>query len=275
MILISNLVLNISDNVSAVPSTEIYGADKKTYINTGSGIVFKLTWETPTLTNDTVDHYVLVIKRYDPTLSVYSDIFNKNIGLVNDFCVDSPILPVAPAQYLTSVYLAAYGKQGSVITSNILNPYISAGGGTYVKVEGDELATYAQPIMKRALGFVNITSSMSAATAALQTILTDSDGKVLLDSLDRKLAPKAAAKILNRYGVQIQDAEGKALFAPATRLLENTNGWAVVQQGYTKAADGTWHTNNLEYEVLQVLNKNGEYEVLIADKDDNKPVYIY
>ena len=271
MILISNLVLNISDNVSAVPSTELYGADKTTYINIGSGIVFKLDWGTPALADDdSIDRYSLVIKRYDPTLNVYYNIFDKNIGLVNEFFVDSPMLPIAPAQYLLSIYLVAYSKFGSVITSNILNPYVSHGGGTYVKVEGDGNITYAEPIMKRALGFVNTAQAMSA-TRATQLVLTDINGLVLTDIDGNVLSPKAAAKLLNRFEEQFVDAKGRALFAPATKLLESTNGWAVVQKGYTKVGD-TWHANDIEYEVLidsageiiEQLNADGSYE----------PVYI-
>jgi hypothetical protein len=267
VILISNLTLNIKDG-STIASTSIYGAGKKTYINIGSGNVFKLDWETPVLTNDNIDRYSLVIKRYDPTLNVYYDIFNKNIGRVNEFFVDSPLLPIAPAQYLLSIYLVAYSRLGSIITSNILNPYVSQGGGTYVKVEGDENITYKQPIMKRALGFVN-TAQAVTATRAAQIKLLDSDGKILTDINDRVLlCTTPAAKILNRYGVQIHDKEGKALFAAATKLLESTNGWAVVQKGYTKDAEGTWHANDIEYEVL--IDSAGE---IITD-ENNEPIYI-
>ena len=385
MILISNLVLNISDNVSAVPSTEIYGTDKKTYINIGSGIVFKLSWNAV----DLVDHYNLVIKRYDPTLNTYYNIFDKNIGLVNEFYVDSPMLPIAPTQYLLTIYLVAYSKTGIIATSNILNPYISKGSGTYVKDKGAnfvystglsfyeykdvgevaliDLGTcldtcvvippttpdgksvnaidigafvsdtvtsvfipksitnvwkeafydcpnltdvyyagteaewsalsigsdnepllnanihynsrsgvYAEPIMKRALGFVKITDQMMATATKITQVLTDSEGNFLTDIENNLLYATSTgikAKLLNRLVEQFVDKDGKAIFAPATKLLESTNGWAIVQQGYTKDAEGTWHTNNLTYEVLQVLNENGEYEVLTYE--NGEPIYIY
>lgn len=270
MILISNLTLNIKDG-STIASTNIYGADKKTYINIGSGNVFKLDWETPVLTDgDNIDRYSLVIKRYDPTLNVYYNIFDKNIGLVNEFFVDSPMLPIAPAQYLLSIYLVAYSKLGSVITSNIQNPYVSHGGGTYVKVEGDGNITYKQPIMKRALGFVKNTQAMSA-TSAVSLVLTDSEGYVLTDSDGKILSPKAAAKLLNRFEEQFVDANGRALFAPATKLLESTNGWAVVQKGYTKV-DDTWRTNDIKYEVL--VDKNGEIIKQLNADGTYEPIYI-
>ena len=236
MILISNLILSIKDG-STISSTEIYGADKKTYFNIGSGNVFKLYWETPTLTNDAVDHYSLVIKRHDITLNVYYDIFDKNIGLVTEFCVDSVILPTVPEQYKLSIYLVAYGKLGSVITSNVLTPYVSKGSGIYVKVEDG----YAQPIMKRAIAFENIpTPADSAAT------LANTDG----------------------YAIPILDNDGNQVSLEATRLLSSID-WSTMRESYTKASDGTWRTNDIKYEILVDFN-NGE---IITDKN-NEPIYV-
>lgn len=261
MILISNLTLSINDG-STIASTEIYGTDKKTYINIGSGNVFKLYWETPILANDTVDRYRLVIRRHDITLNVYYDIFDKNIGLVNEYYADASLLPLVPAQYILSIYLVAYGKQGSVLTSNVVNPYISKGSGTYVKVQPDN---YAQPIMKRALGFAKV------------ALLSD-EGETLLDAKDRTLftadAPifKTEFVLTDSSGRTLIDDNGKTLLADATKVLESTNGWTVVQEGYTKAVDGTWRTNDIKYEVLQVLNEStGKYEVLTDSV--NNPIY--
>ncbi len=239
MILISNLTLNIKDG-STIASTNIYGADKKTYINIGSGNVFKLEWVTPVLTNDNIDRYSLVIKRYYPTLNVYYDIFDKNIGLVNEFFVDSPMLPALPEQYMLSIYLVAYGKQGSVVTSNVINPYISKGSGTYVKVEGDESITYKQPIMKRALAFANV------PTPDEKTVrVVDSNGNE----------------------VPILDSEGSQVQLEATRILSSET-WNVMQEGYTKAADGTWRATDIKYEVL--VDETGD---IIVDSN-NKPIYV-
>jgi hypothetical protein len=229
VILISNLVLNIKDG-STIASTNIYGADKKTYINIGSGNVFKLEWGTPALANDNIDRYSLVIKRYDPTLNVYYNIFDKNIGLVNEFFVDSPMLPVLPEQYMLSVYLVAYGKQGSVVTSNVINPYVSKGSGTYVKVE----AGYAQSIMKRALAFAN-----APTTNETVAVLMDSNGEELVA------------------------ADDEPLTVEFTRLLSSAT-WNVMQEGYTKDAEGNWRANDIEYEVLVdssgniITDENGE-----------------
>lgn len=363
MILISNIILEVLDG-STIASTEIYGIDRKTYINIGSGNVFKLRWNTPVLTNDFVDHYKLVIKRHDSTLNTYYEIFDKNIGLVNEFFVDSALLPLTPDQYKLSIYLEASGKNGSIITSNVVGPYVSKGGGSYVKVESDSTAIFEQSIMKRALGFVNIPrvmSSMISTDLQLADIdsifLTDIDGNLLscfgtattttevslvdindktLTDIDRKvlyattnIAASAiteladidekiltdieqrtlyttynttatptgaiikladidgnlltniddeilyismAAKLLNSYGDQYIDAAGRALFAPVTRLLNSTNGWTVVQNGYVKDQTNTWRANDIMYEMLQVRNESSKYEVLRDSTD--QPIYI-
>ena len=255
MILISNLILSVEDG-STIASTEIYGADKKTYINIGSGNVFKLSWTTPTLTNDMVDRYSLIIKRHDTTLNVYYDIFNKNIGLVNEFYVDSSLLPTVPLQYMLSIYVVAYGKLGSVVTSNVVNPYISKGSGTYVKVtEG------LQPIMKRALAFAKI-----ALMSDEGETLTDAEGKVLFTE-DAPIL-KTEFVLADSNSEVLLDHEGRTLLATATKVLESTNGWTVVQEGYTKATDGTWRTNDIKYEVL--VDQSG---AIITDSS-NEPIYI-
>jgi hypothetical protein len=238
VILISNLILSITDG-STIASTEVYGADKKTYVNIGSGNVFKLSWGTPELTSDTVDRYSLVIKRHDTTLNVYYDIFDKNIGLVNEFYVDSGLLPKLPEQYMLSVYLVAYGKQGSVVTSNVINPYISKGSGAYVKVQPEG---YKQPIMKRALAFAKVADTTAAST--LEVALADRDGTPLIDN------------------------DGQQLFANVTKVLESVNGWCVMQEGRTRDASGTWRINDIKYEVL--VDEDG---YIITDSD-NKPIYV-
>lgn len=223
MILISNLTLYVTDRLAdnetvctAVPATEIYGTDKKTYINIGSGNVFRLSWEVPALVNETVDRYKLVIKRHDTTLNVYYDIFDKNIGLVNEFYVGSSLLPALPLQYMLSIYVVAYGKQGSVITSNVVNPYISKGTGTYVKVQPEG---YSQPIMKRASAFTNMPTVAEALS-----VLTDIDGQIL----------------------ETPDGPLEAL---VTRELSNDT-WNIISEGFVKEPDGTWKSNDIKYEVL-------------------------
>lgn len=233
MILISNIVLDVLDG-STIPSTEIYGADKKTYINIGSGNVFRLKWNAPALTNDTVDHYDLVIKRYDPTLNVYYNIFEKNIGLVNEFYANSDMLPAAPEQYILHIYVVASGKNGGVVTSNIVTPYICKGSGTYVKTG----AGY----MKRAIGFVNAPTTSKAVT-------------VLHDITGREL------QILDDNGTPI------LLEAGATRLLYSDT-WNIVQEGSVKGPDGSWHESDIRYEILLDM-----FGGIITDSSD-EPIFV-
>lgn len=231
MTLISTLNLSIKDG-STIASTEIYGV--KTYINIGSGNVFKLEWRTPTLTNDTVDRYNLVIKRHDTTLNIYYDILDKNIGLVNEFYVDSYLLPTIPTQYMLSVYLIAYGKNGSIVTSNIINPYVSKGSGIYVNAQP---AGYNESIMKRALAFANVQTQAESISA-----LIDAEGEQL-DALDGPLE------------------------ATVIRVLSN-DAWNIMQEGYVRADDGTWKTSDIEYEIL--VDETGE---IITDSS-NEPIYV-
>ena len=236
MILISNLVLNISDG-STLASTDIYGADKKTYINIGSGNVFRLHWDTPTLANDdTVDYYKLVIKRQDTTLNVYYDIFDKNIGLVNEFYVDSALLPTVPLQYKATVYIIAYGKQGSIVSSNVVTPYISKGTGAYIKATP---TGYNQSIMKRAIAFVNAPTSSTLPAATL------------LDSTGNELVSK----------------DGNKLAADATRVLASST-WNIALTGYTKNSEGEWLANDIKHEVL--VDQAGD---IITDSA-NKQIYV-
>jgi hypothetical protein len=237
VILISNIVLEVLEG-STVASTEIYGADKKTYVNIGSGNVFNLKWTTTLTGEDTVNYYNLVIKRYDPTLNVYYDIFDKNIGLVNKFYVDSPLLPALPEQYMLSVYVVAYGKSGSVITSNVVNPYVCKGSGTYIKVQPDN---YTQPIMKRALAFTNVS-----------------------------LPDEAAIRIVDTEGneVPVLDNEGNQILLEAKRLLTSSTNWQLVPESFVKSPEGTWQTTDIKYEVL--VDETGE---IITDSS-NAQIYV-
>lgn len=234
MILISNLILYIEDG-STIASTDIFTSHA--YVNIGSGNIFKLYWETPTSTTDAVDHYSLVIKRHDTTINVYYDIFNKNIGLVNEFYVDSSLLPALPEQYMLSIYLVAYSKQGSILTSNIINPYVVRGSGTYVKVE----EAGAPAIMKRALTLVKMPLSEEPTV-----IIRDQEGEI----------------------AHIFDGEGNVVTPKATRVLKSTNGWALTQGCSIKDADGNWRANDIRYEVL--VDNTGS----IVTDNTGWPVYV-
>ena len=238
MISIASLNLTVSDG-STVASTDIYN-EGKTYINIGSGSVFTLEWYPPEFTNDDefVDHYNLVIKRYDEAVNLYHDIFDKNVGIplytyldkdgkeikVNKFYVTSSILPVAPLQYRLSIYVIAYGNKGGIITSNIVSPYISKGAGAYVKAQSD--------LMKRAIAFVNAPISTN-------------DTFVLVD---RDRVPLAAA-----------DTSKIPLEVKAARVLTPNNSWNIVQDIYIRNNDA-WQDNDIKYEVLLALSNNGQYE---------------
>ncbi len=248
MILISNLILTSSADRSAVPSTEIYGADKKTYINIGSGNVFKLEWElTPVWPNDRIDHFTLIIKRYDPILNTYYDILSENVGLVYNFFVTSSMLPAAPEQYMLSIYVVAHGALGSIATSNVISPYVSKGSGTYVNIEYDG---YKQPIMKRSVAFVNAPTPVEP-----EAELIDLTGR-------------------NLFAANVEEP----LAAKATKLLVSSD-WTIVQDGYTKDTNGNWQPNDIKYEVLVAGGETtepeyGEIIEVIAGRDaNNKPIY--
>lgn len=250
MILISNLFLEAYEDTTSM-ATEIYGSAKKTYINTGSGNIFKLAWGlTAAIQNDIVDHFNLVIKRYDPALNIYYDIFEKNVGLIHSFFVKASLLPQAPEQYMLSIYVVAHGKYGSVVTSNVINPYVSKGSGTYVKIES---VNDKPPIMKRAIAFVKApTQNKPVAT------LQDLNGRTLFaQGTDEPLA------------------------AEATKLL-SSDGWNIAQKGYTKGDANEWHTNDIAFEVLVTIgewNDAGEPIEVIVGKDDQdndiyEPLYV-
>lgn len=266
MILISNLVLKVLDG-STVASTEIYGKDKKTYINIGSGNVFKLHWETPGLVGETIDHYDLIIRRHDTTLNVYYDVFNKNIGLVNEFFVNSSLLPALPDQYMLSIYLVAYGKQGSIVTSNVVNPYISKGSGTYVKVGGTD---YTQPIMKRAIAFTKI--ALPVLADGNNQILKDKDGNTLTLT---SLPDKRVRDLADSTGVLLLDSEGNPLIAEATSVLNIVNGWTIVQNSYMRDSNGIWQQADIKYEALVAKNMDSKFEIIEVRNNDGdyEPLY--
>jgi hypothetical protein len=284
VISIDNLInLTVSDG-STIASTEIYGEDKKTYINIGSGNVFKLSWE---LADASVDHYNLVIKRHDVALNLYYDIFDKNIGLVNEFYVNADLLPALPLQYKLFIYVVAFKNDGSTITSNIVTPYVSKGTGIYVKdnelvgynkitkltdentliVEGTE----AWPIFRRALAFVKI-----ALSDAKGEILKDKNNKIIY-SADVPTISSNNFTLVSSDNLILMDSEGQPLIADATELLTSTTGWELAKEGYIKDSDsGVWHANDIKYEILL----DSENQIILADFDDgvtkivDEPIYV-
>ncbi len=291
MILISNLILEVNDGTT-IASTEIYGTDKKTYVNIGSGNVLSLNWYFDTLPNDeTLDHFKLVIKRYDPTLDVYYNILDKNIGLVNSFYVNSDILPIVPLQYMLSIYVVAYDKQGGAMTSNVVTPYVCKGSGSYVKVQPEG---YAGPIMKRALAFAKTArAAMAGATAPIESVvaLATNSGELLHTNKEDQIeilvvtdedpfVPKEQieSELADKNGILLLDAsteEGELLLATTTKLLYNVNGWDIMQESYTKGDDNEWHTSDIKFEVLVAKGTENSYEPIMVRINDDKDNPIY
>ena len=246
MILISNLILSIKEDDSTFASTNIYGEDKITYINIGSGNVFCLEWQLDSLpVNDTLDYFNLVIKQYDPTLDVYYNILDKNVGQTYNFYVNSEILPAYPLQYALAIYVVAYGTQGSTIISNVLNPYVSKGSGAYVKVQPEGSA---QPIMKRALAFVKTDLSDPSALLGLAT----SDGELLQTNREDQTEILVITDLFkpdyclaDKTGKILFDKNGTNLSALFTKLLTNATGWNLVQEVYTRGND-IWHISDIK-----------------------------
>ena len=230
----ATLTLSISDG-GTVTSTNVYSS--KSYIDIGSGNVFKLFWNTPMDTSE-IDYYYLSVRRYDASTGTYYNIFTNNIGNVNEFYVSSTLLsPITQTQYQLSIYVIAKSKKGATydITSNVVTTYVTEGCGSYVKVaEG-----YKQPIMKRAIAFAKVDTAKSN-----EAVLAGSSGRALVD------------------------VNGRTLYAVTSNTLESINNWSVMQESFSKDSTGTWKRNNIQYEVL--VDQNGE---IITDMNDD-PIYI-
>jgi hypothetical protein len=202
---------------NTVPSTNISGST--TYIDIGSGTVFKLTWNTPIASNNAVDNYTLYISMYDNSTNTTVVVYNKNIGNVNEFYITSNMLSeVKQLSYRLSITVTANSKYGASyngISNAILVP-VSRGCGLYVNVsEG-----YPEPIMKRAAAFVKLN----------YVALLDAKGRALKGAKDRQLYAKTAS---------VQDTE---------------DGWALMQEFYAKNSSGAWKKNDIQYEVLTDQN---------------------
>lgn len=243
MILITILNLFVEDGTT-LPSVNVYNNYEPTYINIGSGNVFKLRWATELTesTDEAVEYYELIIKRYDVDLNIYHDVFKKKIGLVNEFYVNSNLLPTLPLQYRLDASVVAYGKLGSTVISDIKHIYVSKGTGTYVKVTPEG---YNQPVMKRAVALVNSRPHPNMAEEIPAIIVDEKGNEIpLLDS--------------NNNETQIK----------ATNILRSSD-WVVAQEFYAKNATGAWQVSDIRYEVL--VDKDGN---TITDTD-NDFIYTY
>lgn len=214
----SNFSITISDG-GTVPSIDYL--TNKTYVNIGSGNVFKISWTTPTATNNAVDNYKLYILKYDTTSASYKSFYSTNIGNVNEFYAKADLFNSITQGFVKlQVYIEVISKYGSAYNciSNIASINVGKGCGTYVRVsEG-----YKQPIMKRAIAFAKLNYKILAAEDG--TPFTDTDGKLIQTKVS---------------GAQ-----------------DDSVGWTLMQEFHTKDANKNWQVSDITYEVM--LDTNGE-----------------
>lgn len=226
----SNFTITASDG-NTIPSTTLLG--NKTYVDIGSGTVLKLSWTFNALYgSNKVDYYSLFIGAQDVTSGTVTALFNDKIGNVNEFYVTSSLLSqISLPKYQLRVYLKAHSVYGETYsgTSDVLFYNVTRGCGTFTKVADG----YIQPIMKRAIAFTKLN----------YLALKDSEGKALLD------------------------ADGKQLYAMASRAQDADTGWSLMQNFYSKNSSGAWKQSDIRYEVL--TDANGE---IITDSN-NEPIY--
>lgn len=226
-----NLTITASD-CSTVPSTTVSGV--KTYIDIGSGNVLKVSWNTPTATENEIDYYFIYLTRYDNLTGTSTTLYTGNLGKVNEFYVKSAFLATqnSPSTCTLKIYVEGHSKYGQAysVTSNILSPYVCKGCGTYIKVTDG----YPQPVMKRAIAFNRLN----------YRALLDTNDKALLDSNE------------------------KQLYALISSTQDKDAGMTLMNKFYSKNADGMWCESDIDYEVLTA--QNGE---IITDSS-NKPIYV-
>lgn len=222
----SNLSINISDG-GTVPSLDYLSS--KTYINIGSGNVLKVSWNTPTALNNTVDTYIVHVLGYSNESNGYKPLYTTDVGNVNEFYLNSSVLNSVQQTFLPlHIYVEAISKYGPQYNglSNTEVIYVCRGTGTYVKVEEG----YAQPIMKRAVAFTKLSYN----------------------------------KLVDSSGVIITGIDGTAMGTKVSDFQDIATGWTLMQEFYSKDVHDTWHLNDLSYEVL--MDENGE---IITDANDD------
>ena len=222
----SNLSITVSDG-GTVPHLDYVSS--KVYVDIGSGNILKISWNTPTATNNAVDSYKVYVLKYDTASASYKAFYSANIGNVNEFYLKSSLFSSVTQSFnKVSIYVEAISKYGTAYngTSNVVLTAISKGAGTYEKIT----TGYAQPVMKRALAFTKL-----------------------------DLAP-----VLDASGVQVNDSAGKAVYTKASSVQDSTTGWTLMQKFFAKDANGNWKTNDLKYEAL--TDSSGE---VVKDQNDD------
>ena len=250
----SNLTITISDG-GTVPSLDYL--DIKTYINIGSGNILKMSWNTPTATNNAVDSYIVNVLAYDTSIASYKNLYTANIGNVNEFYLKSSIFDSIDQSFVpVQLYVEAVSLFGTSYNgiSNIESVYVSRGAGSYIKVtEG-----YSQPIMKRALAFVKVA----------HVPLLDKDGKAILTADGKELYGKASNVQDDTVGWTlmqecfVQGPDAGVLVDANNRTLVDANGAALYAAGIG------WQLSDIQYEVL--TDSNGD---IITDSN-NDAIYV-
>lgn len=223
---LSNFTVTLSDG-GTVPSTDILGS--KTYIDIGSGNVLKISWTTPTATDNKVDSYIVYILAYNASSGTYNYINKSNVGLVNEFYLKSSLLAsIKQTSYPIRIYVEAVSNKGSSYnrTSATLTTQISKGCGIYSNVADNG----AQPLFKRSVAFAKLDP----------VALRGTDEKALVDSDDMPLFVKAAAA---------QDTD---------------TGWTLMQECYAEDSSGNWKTSDIQQEPV-----TDEYDELIIDSGNS------
>ena len=250
----SNFTITLSDG-GTVPS--IGYLSNKTYVNIGSGNVLKVSWNTPTAANNTVDSYKIYILKYDFISASYKSLYTSNIGNVNEFYLKSSLFDSVPQSFVPlHVYVEAISKYGTAYNciSNIEAVDVSKGCGAYTRVKDG----YAQPIMKRTLAFTKL--DYLALTTEDGTTVTGSDGNILYTKVSSVQDDTTGWTLLQEFyskgpqKVALRDVDGTALMDSNEKAL------------YALAA--AWEQSDLQYEIL--LDANGE---IVTDLNDDQ-VYV-
>lgn len=208
----SNLTITVADG-GTVPSLDYL--PEKTYVDIGSGNILKVSWNTPTATDNIVDSYKLYILAYDSTNVSYKNFYVANVGCINEFYVPASLFESLQQAFIPiRIYVEAISRYGAAYNglSNTASVNVSRGCGIYTSVE----AGYKSPIMKRSLAF----------TKLAYVKLFDSNGKLVTDSA------------------------GNVVYGKASSSQDSSTGWALMQEFHAKDTSGKWHENDLKFEVL-------------------------
>jgi hypothetical protein len=253
----SNLTITISDG-GTVPSIDYLST--KTYVDIGSGNILKISWNTPTATNNAVDNYVVNILKYDTATASYQPFYKANIGNVNEFYVKSSLFSSVQQSFSKlRIYVDVISKYGTAYngTSNIKLVSVSKGCGTYVRVEEG----YAQPIMKRAIAFAKVDGKPIVANNGEPFV--GSDGKTLY-------AAVSSVQDVDTGWTLMQEFYKSSIAVDAEAVLVDANGLQLVDANELElsAAETPLQLSDISYEVL--TDANGE---IITDIND-KNVYV-